>query len=149
TPEVLLAVVDRLKLTRNKEYVRGYTSDSGTLRDWAAKEMSRNLSIYQGQMGSQLIYVAYSARDPTEAAQIANTLAEVYKEQDYSRSTGPPGERTKRYAQQLGELKGKVDQAQKDVTAFHQRNALIDDGSKTNVDLALLETLEERLLEAQ
>ena len=27
TPEVLLAVVDRLKLTLNKEYVRGYTSD--------------------------------------------------------------------------------------------------------------------------
>ncbi len=149
TPEVLLAVVDRLKLTLNKEYVRGYTSDSGTLRDWAAKEMSRNLSIYQGQMGSQLIYVAYSARDATEAAQVANTVAEVYKEQDYSRSTGPPGERTKRYAQQLNELKGKVDQAQKDVTAFHQRNALIDEGSNSTVDLALLGTLEEHLLEAQ
>jgi polysaccharide biosynthesis transport protein len=149
TPEVLLAVVDRLKLTNNRDYAGGYSGSSGTLREWAAKEVSKNLSIYQGQMGSQLIYLAYSARDPTEAAQVANALAEVYKEQDYSRSTGPPGERTKRYAQQLTELKGKVDQAQKDVTAFHQRNALIDDGNKTNVDLALLEPLEERLLEAQ
>src|SRR4029077_2350144 len=141
TPEVLSTVVDRLKLTRNKEYVRGYSSDSGTLRDWAAKELGRNLSIYQGQMGSQLIYVAYSAREPIEAAQVANAVAEVYKEQDYARSTGPPGERTKRYAQQLGELKGKVDQAQREVTAFHQRNALINEGSKTNVDVALLENL--------
>jgi succinoglycan biosynthesis transport protein ExoP len=149
TPEVLATVVDRLKLTRNKEYVRGYSSDSGTLRDWAAKEVGRNLSIYQGQMGSQLIYVAYSARDPTEAAQVANAVAEIYKEQDYSRSTGPPGERAKRYAQQLSELKGKVDQAQKDVTAFNQRNALIDEGNKTTVDLALLTTLEEHLLDAQ
>jgi uncharacterized protein involved in exopolysaccharide biosynthesis len=146
TPEVLLAVVDRLKLTQNRDYVSGYSGSSGTLREWAAKEVSKNLSIYQGQMGSQLIYLAYSARDSTEAAQVANALAEVYKEQDHSRSTGPPGERTKRYALQLGELKGKVDQAQRDVTAFHQRNALIDEGNKTNVDLALLETLEERLL---
>jgi uncharacterized protein involved in exopolysaccharide biosynthesis len=144
-----LAVVDRLKLTQNRDYVSGYSGSSGTLREWAAKEVSKNLSIYQGQMGSQLIYLAYSARDSTEAAQVANALAEVYKEQDHSRSTGPPGERTKRYALQLGELKGKVDQAQRDVTAFHQRNALIDEGNKTNVDLALLETLEERLLEAQ
>jgi len=149
TPEVLLEVVDRLKLTQKRDYAGGYSGSSGTLREWAAKEVSKNLSIYQGQMGSQLIYLAYSARDATEAAQIANAIAEVYKEQDHSRSTGPPGERTKRYALQLGELKAKVDQAQKDVTAFHQRNALIDEGNKTNVDLALLETLEERLLEAQ
>jgi len=149
TPEVLLAVVDRLKLTQNRDYAAGYSGDSGTLREWAAKELNKNLTIYQGQMGSQLIYLAYSARDPTEAAQVVNAVAEAYKEQDYSRSTGPPGERAKRYAQQLGELKGKVDQAQKDVTAFHQRNALIEEGNKNNVDVGLLESLEERLLEAQ
>jgi uncharacterized protein involved in exopolysaccharide biosynthesis len=149
TPEVMLAVVDRLKLTQNGNHAGGYSGSSGTLREWVAKELSKDLSIYQGQMGSQLIYLAYSSRDPTESAQIANALAEVYKEQDYSRSTGPPGERTKRYAEQLGELKAKVELAQKDVTAFHQRNALIGDGIKTNVDMALLETLEDRLLEAQ
>ncbi|MCR4348070.1 MAG: hypothetical protein NUV55_12845, partial [Sulfuricaulis sp.] len=104
---------------------------------------------YQGQLGSQLIYVTYSANKPAEAAQVANTVAEVYKEQDYMRSTGPPSERAKRYAEQLSELKGKVDQAQKQVTAFHQRNNLIDEGNKTNVDVVLLATLEGRLLEAR
>ncbi|HMJ30835.1 MAG TPA: Wzz/FepE/Etk N-terminal domain-containing protein [Bradyrhizobium sp.] len=149
TPEVLLTVVDRLKLTQNKDYARGYSGDSGTLREWVAKELSKNLAIYQSQLGSQLIYVTYSANNPPEAAQVANTVAEVYKEQDYLRSTGPPGERAKRYAQQLNELKSKVDQAQKEVTAFHQRNSLIEEGSKTNVDVILLATLEGRLLEAQ
>jgi uncharacterized protein involved in exopolysaccharide biosynthesis len=149
TPEVLLVVVDRLKLTRNRDYARGYRGDSGTLREWVAKEVSKNLAIFQGQMGSQLIYVTYSANDPTEAAQVANTIAEVYKEQDYMRSTGPPGERAKRYAQQLNELKSKVDQAQMDVTAFHQRNGMIDEGNKSNAEMVLLGTLEGRLLEAQ
>jgi uncharacterized protein involved in exopolysaccharide biosynthesis len=65
------------------------------------------------------------------------------------RSTGPPGERAERYAQQLNELKSKVDQAQQQVTAFHQKNGLIDEGNKTNVDVVLLATLEGRLLEAQ
>ena len=149
TPEVLLAVVDRLKLTQNKDYARGYGGDTGTLREWVAKKLSKNLAIYQGQLGSQLIYVTYSANNPMEAARVANTVAEVYKEQDYLRSTGPPGERTKRYAEQLNELKSKVDHAQKQVTAFHQRNDLIDEGNKTNVDVVLLATLEGRLLEAQ
>ena len=80
---------------------------------------------------------------------IANTVAEVYREQDHQRSTGPPGERAKYYAQQLSELKSKVDQAQQQVTAFHQLNGLIDEGNKTNVDVVLLATLEGRLLEAQ
>ncbi len=149
TPEVLEAVVDRLDLTRHKDYVAGYDGERGTLREWAAGKLARSLAIYQGQFGSQLIYVTYSARDPTEAAQVANAIADVYKEQDYLRSTGPPGKRAQRYAQQLQELKAKVDQAQKEVTAFHQRNTLIDEGDKTHVDMVLLATLEGRLLEAQ
>src|SRR6185369_11557867 len=116
--------------------------DSGSLRDWVAKKLSKNLAIYQGQLGSQLIYVTYSTNSPAQAAQVANAVADVYKDQDYLRSTGPPGERAQRYAQQLNELKGKVDQAQKEVTAFHQRNGLIDEGNRANVDVVLLATLE-------
>ena len=52
TPEVLLTVVDRLRLTQNRDYARGYRGDSGTLREWVAKEMSKNLVVVQGQMGS-------------------------------------------------------------------------------------------------
>lgn len=149
TPEVLLAVVDRLKLTENETYARGYRGESGTLREWVAKKVAKNTSVYQGQMGSQLIYVTYSARNPVEAAQVANTVADVYKDQDHIRSTGPPGERAKRYAQQIDELKKKVNHAQQQVTAFRQQNGLIDEGAKTNFDVALLTTLEGRLLDAQ
>jgi uncharacterized protein involved in exopolysaccharide biosynthesis len=146
-PEVLLAVVDRLKLTQDEDYANGYSGDSGTLREWVAKKLNKNLAAYQGQQGSQLIYLTYSANNPADAALIANTVAEVYKEQDYMRSTGPPGERAERYAQQLNELKQKVDQAQQKVTQFHQRNGLIDGGN--NGDEVLLATLEDRLLEAR
>jgi len=149
TPDVMLAVVDRLQLTQNEKYAHGYSDEHGTLRDWVAAKLAKNLAIYQSQRGSQLIYVTYSANNPAAAALVANTVAEVYKEQDYARSTGPLGERAKRYAQQLSELKGKVDQAQTGVTAFHQRNGLIDEGNKSNGDVTLLASLDERLQAAQ
>jgi polysaccharide biosynthesis transport protein len=149
TPEVLLAVVDRLNLTQDRNYAHDYPGDQGSLREWVAAKLSKNLTIYQGQMGSQLIYVKYSADHAIEAARIANMVADVYMEQDLARSTGPPGDRAKRYAQQLEELKAKVEQAQQAVTAFQQRHGVIDQFDKGSVDAALLATLEARLLEAQ
>lgn len=149
TPELLSAVVDRLDLTRNEDYARGYSGASGTLSEWVAAIVHKNLAIYQGQFGSQLIYITYSATEPELAAQVANTVADVYKEQDYLRSTGPPSERAERYALQLQELKDKVDQAQLAVTDFHLRKRLVDGGNRANVDVVLLATLEGRLLEAQ
>jgi uncharacterized protein involved in exopolysaccharide biosynthesis len=149
TPSVLLTVVDRLDLTQNSDYATGYRSGRGTLREWAAAKVSKTLAVYPSQRGSQLIYVTYSASNATEAALVANTVVDVYKEQDEMRSTGPPGERMKRYALQLDELKAKVDQAQINVTAFYQRNALITEGNKSNVDLDLLTSLEGRWVDAQ
>lgn len=149
TPELLLTVVDRLALTHQPDYARGYRGDRGTLREWVAAQVARTLAVFQSQRGSQLIYVTYSADEPGHAAQVANMVAEVYKEQDAERAAGPPGERAQRYAQQLADLKAKVEQAQRDVTAFHQRNALIDAGNKSNTDALLLATLDERLLAAQ
>ena len=86
---VLLAVVDRLDLTQNKDYASGYRGERGSLREWVATKLAKTLAVYQSQLGSQLIYVTYSSDEPEEAAQVANTVAEVYKEQDHARSTGP------------------------------------------------------------
>ncbi|MBC7982778.1 MAG: hypothetical protein H7Y02_02880 [Candidatus Obscuribacterales bacterium] len=148
-PEVLLAVVDRLNLTQDDEYAAGYSGDSAGLREWVQKKISKNLTIYQGQFGSQLIYLTYAAHTPAEAARIANTVADVYKEQDFVRSTSPTTERAKRYAEQLEQLKSKVKQAQEQYTSYHQSNSLIDSGGKADVEIALLSDLEQQLIDAQ
>ena len=149
TPEVLLTVVERLALTQDPEYTRGYRDGSGTLKEWVATQVGKTLAVFQSQRGSQLIYVTFSADTPGRAAEVVNMVVQVYKEQDQQRAAGPPAERALRYTQQLDGLKAKVDQAQQQVTAFHQRNGLIDAGIKTNVDALLLSTLDERLLAAQ
>ncbi len=149
-PTVLLTVVDRLGLTENAEYTKGYKGDGSGLREYVLEALDKNLAIYQGRFGNQLIYVTYGASSPAEAALVANTVAEVFKEQDFVRSTDPASERARRYTEQLGLLKVKADQAQVEYTAFHQRNALIDGGEDgADVELALLLDLEQQLLEAQ
>jgi uncharacterized protein involved in exopolysaccharide biosynthesis len=147
-PEVLQDVVDQLDLTHDSHYTNGYRG-VGTLGQWAAAMVGRNLDIFQGQRGSQLIYVNYSANDPDEAARVANAVIDVYRQHDHTRSTEEPGERARLYAQEIEELKAKVDEAQRNLTGFRQANGLLNEGDDAGVDLALLTTAEAGLFEAR
>jgi len=148
---VLLPVVDKLNLTSDKNYIDGYRPGVGSLRQWAADVVAKNLDIEQGRFGSQLIYIKASARDPVLAASIANTVADVYLEQQKQRVYGPATARAKNYANELAELKLKVGLAQDQVTAFRQQTGVTDASSQTsyNVEADLLRTLEQRYQDAQ
>jgi len=133
--EVLLAVIDRLKLADNKTYAAGYRGNATGLRDWIEARMRKDLLVEQGRYGSQLIYVTYSAQQSADAALIANTIAEVYSEQQHMRLTGPASSRAQRYTEQLGELKDKVNRAQDQVADFRKHNGLIGSDAKADVDM--------------
>ncbi len=147
--EVLLPVIDRLKLADNKMYTAGYHGDGSTLRDWVQKALAKNLVVEQGRSGSQLVYVTYSASNPVEAADVANSVADVYMEQQIERLTGPATENARRYTEQLDELKNKVSRAQEQVTQFRQRTGLIDLQTKIDADTEEMNALQQRLLETQ
>ncbi|SHG98776.1 Uncharacterized protein involved in exopolysaccharide biosynthesis [Hydrocarboniphaga daqingensis] len=147
--EVLLPVVSRLGLADDRQYSAGYPGESAGLADWVVTRVQKNLIIEQGRYGSQLLYVNYRADDPKRAAQVANAVAEVYSEQQYARLTGPASERAQRYTEQLSDLKDKVIVAQQQVTDYRQRSGLIDSNAKNDLDLQLMSTLEQRLLDAQ
>jgi succinoglycan biosynthesis transport protein ExoP len=150
SPEVLLPVIDKLNLTQDKSYTAGYSGDGSTLRDWIRENLTKSLDIQLGAFGSQLIYLNASARYPQLAAQIANTLADVYLTQQRQRVSGPASERAKRYALELAELKDKVRVAQDQVTAFRQRTGVTNTAEKNNnVEQALLGMLEGKLQDAQ
>jgi polysaccharide biosynthesis transport protein len=148
-PEMLLKVVDKLNLTQDKEYKAGYFGGSATLRDYAQKKLYKNLTVYQGQAGSHLIYVTAAANRPEKAALIANTVVDIYKDLEYARSTSPAVEHAKRYSTQLQQLSAKVSQAQQRYTEFYQRHGLIATGDGKNVELAVLSDLEQQLVDAQ
>jgi polysaccharide biosynthesis transport protein len=148
--EVLLPVIDQLKLTQDPAYTAGYRGDGSTLREWVKEGLSKDLDVEPGSAGSQLIYVTASARFPQLSAQIANTVADVYLTQERDRVSGPASERAKRYAAELAELKDKVRVAQDQVTQFRQRTGVPDaPAGSLSIDSSLLASLETRLQEAQ
>lgn len=149
SPEVLLPVVDQLKLTGIKRYTSGYTGNGGSLREWAEAILAKNLVIVQGRFGSQLIYVNYSGPDPSEAALVANAVADVYCAQQLLRQTGPANDRARNYATLLDELKNKVTKAQEQVTEYRQKTGLLDSDERVDIDMEMLSALQQRLVEAQ
>jgi uncharacterized protein involved in exopolysaccharide biosynthesis len=152
--EVLMPVIEKLKLTQEKEYLDGFSGDSKALPNYVKEGLAENLDIQQGAFGSQLLNVTASARDPVKAAEIANTVSEVYADQELGRQSGPATERARRYSQELAELKAKVNAAQQQVTAFRQRTGVTTDftqqfNNQNDVEAALLSSLEQRYQDTQ
>lgn len=147
--EVVLPVVERLGLTDNEQYTDGYNGPPEDLKLWVADRVRKKLQVNQGLYGSQLIYVKFSAKTAEHAALVANTVADVYTQQQYRRLTEPAQDRAERYTAQLDELKGKVNTAQDEATNFRRRHDLIDSDMTGDVSLELLTQLEHRLQEIQ
>jgi succinoglycan biosynthesis transport protein ExoP len=149
--EVLLPVIDQLKLTTVKDYTKGYRGDGdqASLRDWVKRNLKKGLEISEGMQGSLLINITASAREPFRAAEIANKIADVYTQQQKQRLEDPAVDRAKRYAEQLAELKQKVSVAQDQVAAFRQRTGVIDVSAQKSVESEVLANMEHRMDDAQ
>jgi polysaccharide biosynthesis transport protein len=153
SPVILLPVVDRLKLTEDREFLAGVTvKDPDSRRDAVEKNLYSQMQVEQGR-GGQLLYVSASAKDPVKAADIANAVTDSYMQQERRRVTDSTGERAQRYSEQLGELRAKVTAAQDKVTAFRQQNGITNlsalNTDTRDTEVQALNSLEQKLLEAQ
>jgi polysaccharide biosynthesis transport protein len=152
--EVLLPVVDELNLTRDPQFISGFRGgDSVALRNYARDTLDKRLVIESGR-GSQLIYVTAASRNPIQAAEIANAVADLYSTRERQRLKGPADDRARDYSQQLTELQAKVMAAQQRVTELRQQTGttpMLNDKSSAagDADMQTLVTLEQQLLQAQ
>lgn len=147
---VLRPVADRLNLQADRRFTGGFVGDAKALNDVVLANLRGAIRVQQGS-GSQLLYISATARDPVQAADIANAVSDEYLRQTSQRTNAPAIERAARYADQLAELKGKVDVAQAKVAEFRERNGMADLKSGQNTDLegAALADLQAQLLVAQ
>jgi polysaccharide biosynthesis transport protein len=147
---MLLPVVERLHLQNDPHFNQGFKGDPKTLTDLVLAKLRSSLSVKQGA-GSQLLYISAGARDPVQAADIANAVAEEYLNQSRQRINAPAIERAERYSAQLAELKEKVDIAQAKVTEYREKYGMADLKDSPNGDSEgiALQDLQSRLLEAQ
>ena len=147
--ELLLAVIDRLRLTQDPEFAGGYRNDGGnTLRDWVEKQLRANVAVEQGK-GIQLLYVSVTSKDRNKAAQIANAIVETYQSRESMHSNDPSSGRAHEYSEQLADLKGKVTAAERQMAEFRQRTGITDIVAQNDVETQALAALEQQLLVAQ
>jgi succinoglycan biosynthesis transport protein ExoP len=144
---VLMPVVDRLHLTQDKELTAGFSGSSEALREFVEKNLALSLQVERG-IGGELLYVSASAKNSAQAALIANTVADVYIEQDRRRLNDPAGERAQRYTEELAELREKATIAQDKVTAFRKENSIGDmNSASSGTEVQSLDTLHQHQLE--
>ncbi len=145
----IVKVVERLKLTENEKYAAGFDGDPRALPEYVAKNISKKLEIKQGQYGSQLIFVTFSASDPHDASAVANEVVQVYFERAHERATVPAEDHAKRYGAEIEELRNRVATTQAALDEFRHKNNIVDIQAKADIDIAMLNELEHRLLDAQ
>lgn len=149
SPIVLLPVVDRLQLTKDRAFTAGFSGSSAALREFVEKNLALSLSIERGT-GGELIYISASSKSAARAAEIANAVADVYLEQDQRRLNDPANERAQRYTADLAELRKKATLAQDKVTEFRKQHGIVDiTAGAGDTDVQALENLHQRLLETQ
>jgi succinoglycan biosynthesis transport protein ExoP len=150
SPIVLLPVIDKLNLVEDQNFAGGSgTNNSKALREIIENKLSTSLDVQTGR-GGHLIYISTTARDPVMAAQIVNTVADVYISQERGRVNDPAGERAQRYSEQLAELRAKASAAQDKVAEFRKKNGITDvTASDSGTEILALHSLEGKLVEAQ
>lgn len=147
--EVLDPVIERLDLAHDKAFAAGFNGAEDARIPYVEKNLAKALEIVQGAQANQLIYITASAQDPVLAANIANAVADVYKEKEISWVNTPAAERAREYSKQLAELKAKVQAAQDQVTAFRQKTGITDVVTENDTETQNLTNLEQKLQEAQ
>ena len=146
---VLDDAIARISLTQVPEFVRGHQGAAATLNDWVAAKLREKLEVGSGRYGSQLIYITANASSADLSADIANAVVDSFMERQHTGAFSSSNERAARYSEELDALKRKVEQAQRNVSSFRSRAGSIDLDARSDLDRNLLQTLENKLLEAR
>jgi uncharacterized protein involved in exopolysaccharide biosynthesis len=146
---VLNPVIQQLKLNIDPQFTNGFVGPPAALNEVVAKNLQASLQVQQG-VGSQLVYVSATAKEPYRAAAIANAIADEYLRQERQRTNEPAGERAERYSKQLAELRAKTIAAQDRLTEFRQQNGMTEvDADRTDVEGAALADLQTKFQAAE
>ncbi|HTP83842.1 MAG TPA: polysaccharide biosynthesis tyrosine autokinase [Alphaproteobacteria bacterium] len=85
----------------------------------------RNLTVTTGDR-SRVLTIRFVADDPNLAATIANTLAQIYIDDQSERRSKSSSSETSMLDQRLAELRQNIEEAEKRIEAFQSKNGVVD-----------------------
>lgn len=149
------AVMEKLGLAERPEY----------RRSWLRRELAPprrgaepNPAVVQRYLeavtvspgkGTRLVDVSVDSVDPQLAARAANTLAELYLEQNLAAKWDATQRASAWLAQQLTELKARLERSEADLVSYATRHQIIFVEQQKNITTEKLKQLEEELTRAE
>lgn len=125
SPKVAGRVIGDLKLDENAELRQEFeeSGSAATFKEWMTERLLKLLKIDTSE--SSIIYLAFSAKDPVFAAQVANAFAKAYIDTVLEMRVKPLQQTSEWFDEQLKGLRENMDQAHRRLTEFQQRNRIV------------------------
>jgi chain length determinant protein EpsF len=118
-----------------------------TINDWIADDLLRNLKVETSQ--SNVIQASFTAGDPRFAARVANAFAKAYIETMLELRVEPTREAAAWFDEQLKGLRASLEDAQKKLTAYHQRQGIVSSDERFDIESSRLTLLSEQTARAE
>jgi chain length determinant protein EpsF len=148
---VAVRVVRDLKMAENPEAQTEWREDTegqGTIEDWLANGLRKRLSVEVGKQNN-IITISFSARDPEQAAAIANAFAQAYVYTNLELRVAPAKEASEWFTSQIAELKKNLERAQTRLSEFQREKGIISADERSDIENTRLAELSAQLAIAQ
>lgn len=148
---VALKVVDTLKLDQGaevKEQFQKATDGDGSIRDWLADQLLKNLQV-QPAKDSSVIDITFKATDPKFAASVANAFATSYQGAGLQLTAEPMKKTPGIFGDQAKQLKRNLEEAQKRLSKFQQEKGIVSADGRMDVETNRLNEISSQLVVAQ
>lgn len=154
-----LATIQELRLDKNPSFnpmAAGETATSQSAildleparREALLRTFHDQLSISKAK-NTRVIEISYKSKDPRLAAEIANTLARVYREHNFKTRFESTMQTSKWLTQQLSELHGKVEASQQQLISYQSQHGILGLDDKQNIVTSRLDDLNRELTVAE
>ena len=144
-------VVDQLGLARSTDVLRRFqdsTGGSGTVRDWLAALLRKNLDVVPSR-ASSVVEIRFRGADPRFAAIVANAFAEQYQQLSVALKAEPMKKAAAYFNDQTRQLRDQVEAAQGRLARYQQERGIVSVDGRADVDLGRLHELSAQLVAAQ
>lgn len=144
-------VVKDLKLDESpaiRQQFMDETQGQGSVEQWLGDLLLEKLEV-EPSRESSAISITYSGADPRFAAIVANGFAKAYIDTNLELRVAPARETSAWFDQQIGQLRGKLDEAQQKLTAYQREKGLVESDQRLDVETARMTELAAQMVAAQ
>lgn len=148
-PDLMNAVAHRLQLAQVPEFTHGFVPSRGNVDEWVVGQLTKKVAVLPGSGGSQFIDVDVTARDPRVAADIANSVIDVFDQENREREAAGPRRSGVESQARLRELSRRVTEAHQHLDAFDRAHGGEAQKGAEALELSKLAEIQRRWLEAR